>query len=72
MWCAGVSTDHSACTFRRHFTVLTINMALGQKEDHLFLWREGWPLWKSRKFKVVTSEPLFEIGTMTGLMTTFR
>ena len=60
------------CTFGRHFAVLTINLALGHSWDHLFLVREGWPKWKSGKFKVVILGSVFETGTMTGLMTTFQ
>ena len=63
---------HLTCTFWRHFAVLTINYALGQKQDHLFLWREGTAIWKSEKFKVVHSGPVFETGGMAGLINVFR
>ena len=43
-------------------------MAQGQKWDHLFLVREGWHICKSWKFKVVTFEPVFETGSMAGLI----
>ena len=56
----------------RHFAVLTNKPVRGQKRDHLFLRREGWRIWKSWKFKVVYLGTVFETGTMTGLMTTFR
>ena len=56
------------CTSRRHFAVLTINTMVGLFQDHLFLVREGWPIWFSGKFKVVTFGPVFELGSMTGLM----
>ena len=59
-------------TFWRHFAVLTLNMGQGQKQDHLFLVREGQRIWKSWKFKVVLFHRLFETGTMTGLMTIFQ
>ena len=45
--------------------------ASGQKQDHLFLPREGWAIWKSQEFKVVTSGPHFDIGSMAGLMDLF-
>ena len=56
----------------RHFAVLTINQALSLKRDHLFLHREGWPKGKSQEFKVMVLEPVFEIGTMPGLIMLFR
>ena len=33
--------------------------------------REGWPIWEIWKFKVVVFEPLFETGTMAGLIKLF-
>ena len=62
----------SWCTFWRHFAVLTINLAQGQNWDHLFLVREGTAKWKSWKFKVMLLRPVFETGSMAGLMTDFR
>ena len=59
-------------TFWRHFAVLTVLSREGHIEDHLFLVREGWLYLKIWKFKVMTLRPVFESGTMTGLMTTFR
>ena len=56
------------CALWRHFAVLTINLALGHKRDHLFLAREGWQYRKSWKFKVVYLGPLFETGSMPGLI----
>ena len=34
--------------------------------------REGWPICKSWKFKVVHSEPVFDTGSMPGLIKLFR
>ena len=56
----------------RHFAVLTIKYRPGQKQDHLFLVREGAVIWKSWKFKVVIMEAVFETGSMPGLMMLFR
>ena len=63
---------YPTCAFWRHFAVLTINTEGGQKQDHLFLVREGGLIWKSWKFKVMVSEAGFETGSMPGLMATFR
>ena len=56
----------------RHFAVLTINLAVSLFWDHLFLAREGYRLWKSQEFKVVHLQPVFEIGSMAGLMQLFQ
>ena len=56
------------CTFWRHFAVLTSLGTQGQIRDHLFLVREGTAKPKYWEFKVVTSEPLFETGSMPGLI----
>ena len=58
--------------FWRHFAVLTIYTGVSLFWDHLFLPREGYGIWKSWKFKVMTLRPVFEIGSMPGLMTDFR
>ena len=50
---------------------MTINLEVTLFWDHLFLVREGGGIWKSEKFKVVTYERHFEIGSMPGLMTLF-
>ena len=44
----------------RHFAVLTVNPRVGQKQDHLFLVREGWRFKKILEFKVMTFGPVFE------------
>ena len=63
---------HPSVHIWRHFAVLTINVAVSLFWDHLFLGREGCDIWKSWKFKVMTLRPLFEIGSMAGLMKLFR
>ena len=67
------SPDPTDCCVHiwRHFAVLTNLWAVGHKQDHLFLVREGVAISISWKFKVVTSEPLFDIGTMAGLIMLF-
>ena len=72
VWCAGVCDRPRSGTSWRHFAVLTINHGGSLKQDHLFLGREGTGYWKSEKFKVVTFERVFEIGSMPGLIDTFR
>ena len=65
-------TDHSASPnvyIWRHFAVLTVNGRQGHIQDHLFLVREGTRIWESWFFKVVTLAPVFETGSMPGLMT---
>ena len=51
----------------RHFAILTIFGGRTHIRDHLFLVREGWPKSVFRKFKVVTFDRVFEIGSMAGL-----
>ena len=48
-----------------------MNMSLRPKQDHLFLVREGWDIRDSWKFKVMVLEPVFDTGSMAGLMTLF-
>ena len=66
------STCGPVCTFWRHFAVLTVYWVQHQKQDHLFLVREGWDISKSWKFKVVISEPVLRTGSMPGLIELFR
>ena len=59
-------------TFWRHFAVLTINTDRSLNRDHLFLHREGWPKRKSENSRSCIMDVVFDIGSMTGLMDTFR
>ena len=55
-----------------HFAVLTINTRVSHIRDHLFLVREGCNKWKSWNSRSCILEPLFETGSMPGLIRTFR